>query len=322
MKKEKHYFKTIPTTPPDRLVASYLDYLQAAGTPRGPYTLIRRHLTLFCDYLEQENPLQVNYKKAAGFVSWLAEHYSSYSCGYITNIIKSVRGFYRYLVRKKIIHCDPFLYVNLPRVDRMLPRDIPTDQQVRKLIGVIPSSRQRDRAIIELLYGTGIRGGELLALRVEDLNLKEKYITIGDSKTKQERNVPVNDLSVYALCEYLEGERTTLLGSAPPQNRKVEHRERDKDLLFLKGGGFPLCRWRLSRIIEDYREKASLPMRLTPHSFRHACAAGMIASGCPLRYVQALLGHNNVKTTMIYTRICTDSLKKALDEVHPHGARR
>ena len=314
-----NYFKTDHGVSLDPLVTDYLELLLTQAMARGPFTLIRRHLVLFSSYLEGKNPLEVNYKSAAEFITWLSEHYGDYSAGYVTNIIKSIRGFYRYLIKRNIALSDPFLYVSLPRVARMLPRDIPTDQQVRRLISAIPTEAARDRALIEILYGSALRAGELLGLKLEDIHLKEKYLTITDSKSKLERNVPVNDLTVYALADYMKGERQSLLSSAPLQENSEEHRRKEPEVLFLKEGGFPLCRWRLSEIIEHYRIKAELPARLTPHSFRHACATGMLTAGCPLRYIQALLGHQSLSTTMIYTRMSTEGLKKALDDVHPHG---
>ena len=321
MKQKQRYEKTPENIVMDKALIEYLNRLHLSGMPRARYTLKRRHLYLFSLYLEERTPLSINYTVASGFVPFLTENYPSYCSGYIMNIVKSVRGFYRDMVERKILLSNPFSYVSLPRVDRMLPRDIPSDLQIRKIIAVIPPAAQRDRAIIELLYGSGIRAGELLALHLDDLHLKEKFITVCDSKSKVERNVPINDLTVYALSGYLEGERKALLKSKPAQKKPKEVRKRDKELLFLKRGGFPLCTWRLSMIIEDYTREAEIPLRLTPHSFRHACATGMISSGCPLRYVQALLGHETISTTMIYTRLSTDTLKHALDKVHPHGSR-
>ena len=316
---DSRYFKTDHSIPLDPLVSDYLELLLASGLARGRYTLARRHLVLFSAYLSGASPMSVNYSSASDFIIWLTENYRTYSAGYIANIIKSIRGFYKHLIHQKVVPTDPFLYVNLPRVDRMLPRDIPTNQQVRRLISAIPPRAQRDRAVIELLYGSGIRAAELLGLKLEDLHLEDKFMTITDSKSKIERNVPVNDMTAYALNGYLGGERNVLLTSSPCQDRPEEHRLLEPDFLFLKEGGFRLCRWRLSQIIENYRQKAGLPFRLTPHSFRHACAVGMLASGCPLRYIQALLGHQSVSTTMIYTRMSAEGLKQALDEVHPHG---
>lgn len=214
---------------------------------------------------------------------------------------------------------DPFLYTRAPRVSRILPRNVPKDREIKSLIAAIPRAKYRDRAIIELLYGSGIRAGELLGLKMDMLDFEQGEARVLDSKNKTERIVPLNDMTLYALKDYLEVERSLLLASTPLQNRKMEVRKPDHDIVFLKRGGFPLCTWRLSEIIEHYRKKAGLKDHLTPHSFRHACATEMLKGGASIRHIQVLLGHDDISTTMIYTRLGVDELKDKLDKVHPHG---
>lgn len=154
---------------------------------------------------------------------------------------------------------DPFLYTKAPRISRILPRilprNVPKDRDIKKIIVSIPRNRMRDRAIIELLYGSGIRAGELLSLKMEQIDFDRSMATVYDSKNKKERIVPLNDLTVYSLKNYFEKERPSLLASSPLQNRTVELREADHEIVFLKKGGFPLCKWRLSELIENYRKE-------------------------------------------------------------------
>ncbi len=160
-----------------------------------------------------------------------------------------------------------------------------------------------------------------MSLKTNDINFDEELLTVFDSKSRKERIVPINDITTYSIKEYLEKERPYLHSSTPLQKRKDEKRKSINNIVFLKRGGFPLCTWKLSEIIEDYRKKAGLKDKLTPHSFRHACATEMLKGGASIRHIQVMLGHNDISTTMIYTKLGVDELRTELDKIHPHGAK-
>lgn len=316
MSKTKAFNHILPTR-----VLDYLESLELLGESRGSYTTNRRHLFLFTEYLE-DTPLEaVRHKEAQGFIIWLAENYSEYTAGTISNILKSLRKFYRREKDLNHIFEDPFLYVIPPRVSKILPRNVPKDRDVKKIISVIPKGNYRDRSIIELLYGSGLRAGELLSLTIKSINYKNSTVRVIDSKSKKERVVPINDLTAYSLKDYIRIERPKLLTSKPLQIKPNEIRGKAEDIVFLKRGGFKLCSWSLSEIIEKYRNEAGLDSRLTPHSFRHACATEMLKGGASIRHIQVMLGHDSISTTMIYTRLGVDELRLELDKVHPHGGR-
>lgn len=306
---------------PDR-AEDYLESLTLLGETRQVYTTNRRHLHIFVQYLG-DTPLEtVRYKEAKGFVLWLTENYPDYSAGYIANVLKSIRRFYKREKELGNVFEDPFLYVKSPRVSKILPRNVPKDRDIKKLISVIPKGNYRDRVIIELLYGSGIRAGELLTLKTGDIDFTKGLIRVIDSKSKKERITPINDLTVYSLREYLEKERPVLLNSKPPRIDPNDKREIIEDQLLVKKGGFPLCSWKLSVIIDRYSKEAELEFRLTSHSFRHACATEMLKGGASIRHIQTMLGHDTITTTMIYTKLGVDELKTVLDNFHLHGGRK
>ncbi len=306
---------------PDRAL-DYLESLELLGETRGVYTTNRRHLYLFTNYLGDTPLASVKYKEAKGFVLFLTENYPEYSAGYIANILKSVRRFYKREKELGYVFEDPFLYVKSPRVSKILPRNVPKDRDIKRLMSVIPRGNYRDRLIIELLYGSGIRAGELLKLKVSDVNYTESTIRVIDSKSKKERITPINDITIYSIREYLEKERPLLFNSEPPRKDSKDKRKIIKEQLLVKRGGYPLCSWRLSLIIDRYAKEAGLEFRLTPHSFRHACATEMLKGGASIRHIQTMLGHDTISTTMIYTKLGVDELKTVLDNFHLHGARR
>lgn len=306
---------------PDRAL-DYLESLELTGETRGVYTTNRRHLYLLTDYLGDIPLREVRHKEAQDFVTWLCENYSEYSAGYIANILKSLRRFYRREKELGNIFEDPFLYVKSPRVSRILPRNVPKNKDIKKLLSVIPKGNYRDRAVIELLYGSGLRAGELLSLKIRDIDFSESHIRVIDSKSKKERIAPINDLTVYSLREYIEKERPVLFNSKPPRIDLKDKREIVEDQLFVKRGGFPLCAWKLSVIIDRYAKEAGIDFRLTPHCFRHSCATEMLKGGASIRHIQTILGHDSISTTMIYTKMGVDELKTVLNNFHLHGGRK
>jgi integrase/recombinase XerD len=299
--------------------SKYLEQLLKQDVPRAKYTLSRRHLGLLNEFLMGQNPITVRFKDATEFVKWLIDTYSQFSSGYIRNIVKSIKAFYRFIIQEGKINEDPFFYVELPKQKRAFPKAIPTNEEVQTLIDVIPKENQRDRAIIEILYGSGIRVSELIGLKVEDINFQTGFALIHDVKSKKERMVPINDLISFSLQLYLAGERESLFKQKPFYEYPKETRVVEKSLLFVKQGGFKLCNWKVASIISTYTKLAKIKKNLTAHSFRHACATEMIKNGASIRYVQFMLGHEDITTTMIYTKLGIDDLKKAIDIFHPRG---
>jgi integrase/recombinase XerD len=299
---------------------SYLTYLQTIEAPRAKFTLSRRHLGLLNDFLQDQHPLSVRFGEANEFLSWLTKEYAQFSSGYVRNIVKSIKAFYRFVIKEGKVSEDPFSYVELPKMARSFPKDIPTNEEVQSLIDVIPKTETRDRAMIEVFYGSGIRISELIGLKLKDINHETGFMTIFDVKNKQERMVPMNDMTSFSIQLYESGQRKELFNMNPHYQRTTDKQEIDPERLFLKRGGYPLCVWKINTLIKQYTRQAKIKKNLTPHSFRHACATGMIKNGASIRYVQFMLGHEDITSTMIYTRIGIDDLKKAIDIFHPKGA--
>jgi integrase/recombinase XerC len=232
--------------------------------------------------------------------------------------LASLRSFYRFLARQGMTSRNPAAMVSTPKLDRRLPQPMPEDEVELLLdsaFGCDPRD-DRDRAILELLYATGIRVGEMVRADTGDLDLGGAP---GDGmlrvcgKGRKERLVPVGRKAVAALRRYLQS-RARLVperGSAP----------RDRDALFLNARGGRLTDRSVRRILDARLHRAALARDLSPHSLRHSFATHMLNAGADLRSIQELLGHASLSTTQKYTRVTTRRLLEVYNRAHPRAGR-
>jgi site-specific recombinase XerD len=220
--------------------------------------------------------------------------------------LSAVKIFYRIMFAEKLIEQDYASFITLPRVSRRLPSHVPTEAEVSAFLNAIPVEHPidlRDRTIFELFYATGIRNAELRGLCIENIDLSEKTLFV-HGKGSRDRIVPIGDWVMPYVREYLEKARPSLI------YRKTQ-------TLFLTNNGNPLSATDLEYIINKYKPAAGLTRRLTPHSFRHACATHLLKAGADTRYIQELLGHSALSSTQIYMQIDITNLKKVHKEFHP-----
>ena len=221
--------------------------------------------------------------------------------------IATVRGFFAFLERRGLILRNPALALELPKVKR-LPRSVLNERCARRLMNA-PDAHSvlgcRDRAILELLYGTGIRVGECERLDTMDLDLSPGALLIRDGKGKRDRVVPLTGRAARALTIYLRGSRPALLGRESP------------GALFLARGGRRLQLQSIEKLVRKHAKAAGISTRVTPHSLRHACATHLLRGGADVRHVQALLGHRNLNTTARYTRVEIGDLRAMIERAHP-----
>ena len=226
----------------------------------------------------------------------------------VSRFVACVRGFYRFLAREGYIRVNPADDLRSPRSWPPLPKFL-SPEEVDRLIEQPDVSRViglRDRALIELLYATGMRVSELVSVRASDLNLRRGYLTcLG--KGSKERLVPMGRPAVRWLKRYMETARAGLLGNI------------ESEWVFLNARGGRLSRVGFWKILKKYGSQAGLPKNLSPHVIRHSFATHLLERGADLRAIQALLGHADLSTTQIYTHILESRLKSAYDEYHPRS---
>jgi integrase/recombinase XerD len=222
--------------------------------------------------------------------------------------LSALRGFYRHLVREGRIDENPTEHVDLPRRPRPLPRTLSREAtaalveapDVRKPAGV------RDRAMLELLYATGMRASECLGLRLEDLNLSAGYV-VCTGKGRKQRLVPVGGEALQWVRAYLRDVRPALA------------RKRDAGRLFLNARGQRLSRQSLWAIVRRAAASAGLRRRVSPHVLRHSFATHLLEGGADLRSVQVMLGHADIATTQIYTHLGSAALRAMYRSFHPRA---
>jgi integrase/recombinase XerD len=222
--------------------------------------------------------------------------------------LSSFRRFFRYIMREGMRDNDPTADIEMPRIGRSLPKTL-TEDEVDALLHA-PTSEEplgfRDRAMLELLYATGLRVSELINLKQSQVNFNQGVLRIV-GKGDRERLIPLGDESQRWLRDFIDGPRMEIL------------LERQTDYLFPTRRGDRMTRQAFWHIIKRYAQKAGISKKLSPHSLRHAFATHLLNRGADLRVVQLLLGHSDLSTTQIYTHVARERLKELHGRHHPRG---
>ncbi|MFI4913805.1 MAG: site-specific tyrosine recombinase XerD [Steroidobacterales bacterium] len=222
--------------------------------------------------------------------------------------LSSYRRFFRYLVREGLIREDPTAQIAMPKIGRSLPRSL-TESEVEALLAapvVADPLGCRDRAMLELLYATGLRVSELVNLKMAQVNLVQG-VTRVLGKGNRERLIPLGEEAVRWLKAFAAGARTEIL------------LDRTTDYLFPTRRGDRMTRQAFWHIIKRYARKSGVNSDLSPHTLRHAFATHLLNHGADLRVVQMLLGHSDLSTTQIYTHVARERLKELHSQHHPRG---
>lgn len=225
----------------------------------------------------------------------------------ISRNIASVKAFCHYLLREGIIRADVSENLKAPRVEKKAP-GILNMEEVEKLLeqpGHENPKEIRDRAMLELLYATGIRVSELIGLQLTDVNMQMGFIICHDRN--KERAVPFGSKAREALTEYFFKARSRMIHEPEEQN------------LFVNCSGNPMSRQGFWKLIKNYAQKAGIAEEITPHTLRHSFAAHLVANGADLRSVQEMLGHSDISTTQIYATLNHNHIREVYAKSHPRG---
>ncbi len=292
---------------PAPLVKRFLDHLFVeCGLAGSTVTAYQRDLRGFWDHLEarEVEPGDISIDDVQKYLIELPRRGLALSS--IARHLASIKVLLRYLFAERILRRDIASLIESPRRWRTIP-DTVRYSQVEALLGApVPTDEVylRDRALLELLFATGMRVSEAVELNVDQINLTLGYVRCM-GKGRKERLIPVGRAAIKAVQTYLKLLRPRLLG------------ERNEAALFLSRTGRPLDRTNVWRLVRKYAMVAGIKHRLSPHTLRHSFATQLLAGGADLRIVQELLGHANVTTTQIYTHVDETQLKQVHRKYHP-----
>jgi integrase/recombinase XerD len=248
-----------------------------------------------------KGPQSVNFEDLKEFIKWMnLENARTQS-----RILSGIRSFFKYMVIEGKIRESPATLIDSPRLGIVLP-DVLSVDEIDRIISAIDLSRpegQRNKAILETLYGCGLRVSELVNLRITDLHFKEGFISVTGKGDKQ-RLVPVNDKTIKEIGYY-----------NTDRNRLKEIY--DENILFLNRRGKRLSRVMIFTIVKDLARVAGISKSISPHTFRHSFATHLVQAGADLRAVQEMLGHESILTTEIYTHIDKLFLRESILKHHP-----
>jgi integrase/recombinase XerD len=223
-------------------------------------------------------------------------------------LLSSIRRFYRFLVRERLLSEDPSARIDAPKLGRSLPKSL-TEEEVEALLAAPDPGNllgMRDRAMLEVLYASGLRVSELVGLTLSQLNLQQGLVKV-IGKGNKERLVPLGEEALGWVERYLREARGLLLGAS------------QSDVLFPSRRGSAMTRQAFWQLIKRYALQSGISKPLSPHTLRHAFATHLLNHGADLRVVQLLLGHSSLSTTQIYTHVARERLKELHARHHPRG---
>lgn len=250
--------------------------------------------------------LKVQYDDLRKFVAALS--YLGISDRSQARIISGIKSFYKFLVYNETIEDDPTELLEMPKIGSYLPQVLSVDEidSMEDCIDMSKKEGHRNRAIIETLYGSGLRVSELVNIQLSNIYFDEEYMKV-TGKGDKERLVPLSKESVKQIKDWLI------------YRNELEIKKGYEDFLFLNRRGAPLTRVMIFTIIKDLASKAGIEKNISPHTFRHTFATHLLEGGANLRDIQQLLGHESILTTEIYTHLNSDYLRESIMKFHPRN---
>lgn len=268
----------------------------------------RRDIEQYVSYLEDMNLHNIaNTNKTTVIAYLLHLQKKGRATSTISRNLASIRSFYQYIAKNKVIDQDPTAELESPKVEKKLPQILST-QEVELLLEQPKCDDLkgfRDKAMLELLYATGIRVSELISLNLTDINMEMGFIRC--NKGTRERMIPIGSIAIAALQEYISKSRGLLI------------QRNDEKALFVNINGKRLTRQGFWKIIKQYKNQAKINKDITPHTLRHSFAAHLLENGADLRSIQEMLGHSDISSTQIYAQIAKNKIKEIYKKTHPRA---
>lgn len=293
----------------EKHIQEYILYLrdvkQKSKNTELSYARDLKKLNIFCTDLGIMSASDVSDEVIAKYVAHMNNEGMKPTT--ISRNIASAKTFFSFLMEKGYVNHNPVMATKAPKIEKKIPEILTMDETVKLLEQPSLDSPKglRDRAMLELLYATGIRVSELINLRLSDLNMKADFMVCRDSN--KERVIPFGAVAKDAVKNYLKKGRPLMVD------------DENIDLLFTNCSGQPMSRQGFWKLIKGYGKKAGIQCELTPHTLRHSFAAHLVSNGADLHSVQEMLGHSDISTTQIYAQMSHAKLQQEYKKAHPRG---
>jgi integrase/recombinase XerD len=318
--------KTLPDSLLSRRLSRLFDRFQAECRRRAwseeTVHVYRKRLERFLAWLAEAEPTteeiqQITRATLSAFHQSLYDHVTKkgkpYQATTRKDFLVALKSFFAWCQKEGVILADPALSIEYPKEPVTLPRSVATLKEMRRLLRQPDLSTYvglRDRAMLELLYTSGVRNSECRRLTVDDLDLVRGYATVRRGKGQKDRVVPIGKTAAHYVGLYLAKARPQLVAAAPSAKQATR-------VLFLSLWGLPFSIGAVCNIVKRYTERARIGKHLTPHALRHTCATQMLEGHADIRYIQEMLGHESLKSTQRYTKVEIGDLKKVHERCHP-----
>ncbi|MBR3230208.1 MAG: site-specific tyrosine recombinase XerD [Bacilli bacterium] len=263
-----------------------------------------RDLIKFSKILKDKNIREITRQDVQKYISEINKHQSPRST---SRNISTLKSFYKYLKLNKIININPMDQINNPKMKKTLPKVL-SEEEVNNLLEIKLQTNfdYRNKAMLELMYSSGLRVSELINLNVNDIDLENDTVKIY-GKGSKERIIPLNDFAKEALKEYIM------------THRKELFKHGENNYLFLNNHGNKMTRQGFFKILQKIAKEKNIKTEFSPHTLRHSFATHLLKYGADLRSIQELLGHSDISSTQIYTHVTNEKLENDYKEYHPHG---
>ncbi len=287
------------------IIQDFIEYLKSRQVSRNTLLSYERDINQLATYFKNidKKMFDATEEDLQKYIVYLTTMGKSNAT--ISRNVASMKAFYRYLLKNKLVEENIALNLAAPKVEKK-ELSILSVSEVEKLLEQ-PSSKdlkgQRDKAMLELLYATGIRVTELVSLTMSDVNVNAGHIKV--KKKNKERVIPISNTALKYLKEYIENVRPLLIKTEEEQS------------LFINANGQKMTRQGFWKILKQYKDEAKIEKELTPHTIRHSFAVHMLQNGAELKSVQELLGHTDVASTMMYTHVADLKLRDEYLKAHP-----
>jgi integrase/recombinase XerD len=290
---------------------SFVHYLAVErGLARNTLESYERDLTKYIQFLHNQGVAEFNLSQKHHILTFLTMlKNEGRAAATVSRHMVSIRSLYQFLVRERMIDHDPSLNMETPKPGKRLPKVL-TVGEVENLLAApqtTTAAGARDKAMLELLYATGIRVSELISLDVADVNLAMGFLRCM-GKGSKERIIPLGRFAGDAVRKYIETMRPQLVKPTKPDSA-----------LFISRIGARMTRQGFWKIIKRYAREANIAKDITPHTLRHSFATHLLENGADLRAVQEMLGHADISTTQIYTHVTRSRMKEVYDQTHPRA---